>query len=453
MKTLEDRLTQAGDDLRHTADRMPPTQAPKPQPLRSVLAFVTGAGAVLLLVAVPAWLLSGSGSDDGVVVDTTVEGGARAGDVFMLPGFVPEGFTLSTGQMLDVDMTGTEDPSEAAGTVLQYLPEGSTSYQPGEPSLTIEVTDPLATFGAVLEGSEMECYDGNSERIASSEACREHLAGSVCVGEEAIEAGQLDAEACIAEERESVTEAYGADADVDFEETTVRGLPAQITRVTKPEPGFISVTTYEGGPVVSTVTSYLIDEQMLLQVAGSLRAVTPAALADATNGVAVDRPETFFEECMGSHGFEVSEVRIGRTLEGSQASVEDVESAGWDDALLSCETALYEEYGIPIYTTPDVPSEKELMDAAREIDADDIFTQDLREAIAPEESDQLFAVPVDDFEVLVRFRAGARPHIFATSCDVLARVDLPDGWNGTCLERTVDDDRVRGTFPYGTTSE
>src|SRR5690606_24120546 len=54
MKTLEDRLTQAGDDLRHTADRMPPTQAPKPQPLRSALAFVTGAAAVLLLVAVPA---------------------------------------------------------------------------------------------------------------------------------------------------------------------------------------------------------------------------------------------------------------------------------------------------------------------------------------------------------------------------------------------------------------
>lgn len=204
---------------------------------------------------------------------------------------------------------------------------------------------------------------------------------------------------------------------------------------------------------MSVVSGYLIDEQTLLQVAGSLRAVTAAALADATNGVALDTAETFFEECMGSIGFEVSQVRIGRTLEGAQASTEDVESAGWDDALLSCETTLYEEYGIPVYTTPDNPNEGRLMAAAREIQAEDIFTQDLREAIAPEESDQLFAVPVDDFEVVARFRPGAQPHVYATSCDVLSLVDLPDRWNGTCLEKTVDGERVVGTFPYGTTSD
>lgn len=51
-------------------------QAPKPQPLRSAFAFVAGAAAVLLLVAVPLWLLGGSGDDSRFVADTTAEDAA-----------------------------------------------------------------------------------------------------------------------------------------------------------------------------------------------------------------------------------------------------------------------------------------------------------------------------------------------------------------------------------------
>ena len=93
------------------------------------------------------------------------------------------------------------------------------------------------------------------------------------------------------------------------------------------------------------------------------------------------------------------------------------------------------------------------MGDAVSIDPGGIPTSELREAISPEVGDQLFSVPVDDFEVLVRLRAGNRPHMYATSCDLLAEVNLPDGWEGTCLERTVDGERETGTFPHGTTSE
>ena len=106
-----------------------------------------------------------------------------------------------------------------------------------------------------------------------------------------------------------------------------------------------------------------------------------------------------------------------------------------------------------VTTTSITPMGHPLMGNAVEIRSTDIPTSDLREAMSPEEGDQLFRVPVDDFEVLVRLRAGNRPHMYATSCDVLAEVDLPDGWEGTCLERTVNGERETGKFPYGTTSE
>lgn len=106
-----------------------------------------------------------------------------------------------------------------------------------------------------------------------------------------------------------------------------------------------------------------------------------------------------------------------------------------------------------VTTTSITPMGQPLMEDAVEIRAEDIPTPELREVISPEEGDQLFRVPVDGFEALVRLRAGHRPHIYATSCDVLALVDLPDGWDGTCLERTITGERETGTFPYGTTSE
>jgi hypothetical protein len=44
-------------------------------------------------------------------------------------------------------------------------------------------------------------------------------------------------------------------------------------------------------------------------------------------------------------------------------------------------------------------------------------------------------------------------HLYATSCDVLIQVELPDGWEGTCLERMVNGELELGVFPYSAVSD
>lgn len=70
-------------------------------------------------------------------------------------------------------------------------------------------------------------------------------------------------------------------------------------------------------------------------------------------------------------------------------------------------------------------------------------------------SDELFRLPVEgtDRSVGIRARDGSVPLMFATACDVLDQMELPGGWIGLCLEYTDSErGRVRGLFPYGTTS-
>jgi len=57
----------------------------------------------------------------------------------------------------------------------------------------------------------------------------------------------------------------------------------------------------------------------------------------------------------------------------------------------------------------------------------------LRVEIDPQPGDRLFLVPVDGGEIVVRVRNGT-PHVFAESCTALDGVELPPGWESTCLE-------------------
>ncbi|HLF42546.1 MAG TPA: hypothetical protein VJA46_03340 [Acidimicrobiia bacterium] len=82
-----------------------------------------------------------------------------------------------------------------------------------------------------------------------------------------------------------------------------------------------------------------------------------------------------------------------------------------------------------------------------EISPADIPTAELREVIAPQAGDRIFAVTTNGQEILVVIRS-TEPHAYATSCAVLAAVDLPPGWEGTCLERTVNGQRESGVFEY-----
>jgi hypothetical protein len=67
-----------------------------------------------------------------------------------------------------------------------------------------------------------------------------------------------------------------------------------------------------------------------------------------------------------------------------------------------------------------------------EIQPDDIPTDELRDAISPQPGDRLFLVPVDGGEIIVLVRGGV-PNVYAASCAVLDGVDLPQGWEETCL--------------------
>ena len=122
------------------------------------------------------------------------------------------------------------------------------------------------------------------------------------------------------------------------------------------------------------------------------------------------------------------------------------------EALESVAQALGAQLGATTATSV-TPTQVPIMTNATEIGPDGIPTKDLRQAINPQSGDRLYTVPVGRFQILVRLRSGTQPHIYATSCDVLAEAELPEGWAGTCLERTLNGKRERGVFPYGTTSE
>jgi hypothetical protein len=87
------------------------------------------------------------------------------------------------------------------------------------------------------------------------------------------------------------------------------------------------------------------------------------------------------------------------------------------------------------------------------VGVENIPTEALLEAIDPGAADSFFAIPVSEFQLLVRLRPGVPAHLYATSCDVLIQVELPDGWEGTCLERMVNGELEVGVFPYSAVSD
>lgn len=83
------------------------------------------------------------------------------------------------------------------------------------------------------------------------------------------------------------------------------------------------------------------------------------------------------------------------------------------------------------------------------------FTDEQQRLLDLRTTDDLFLLPIGgtDRSVGIRARDGSPPLMFATACDLLDQVELPNGWTGICLEYTdPEEGRVRGLFPHGTTS-
>lgn len=81
-----------------------------------------------------------------------------------------------------------------------------------------------------------------------------------------------------------------------------------------------------------------------------------------------------------------------------------------------------------------------------EIHPDDIPSQDLRDVMNLGDDDSVFVISTDEFEFYLINPETGEGHAYATSCDVLEAAGPPV--DGTCLERTVDGERVVGMFSF-----
>lgn len=118
---------------------------------------------------------------------------------------------------------------------------------------------------------------------------------------------------------------------------------------------------------------------------------------------------------------------------------------------------VFDRFGVPLGIPPEF--RRDPMPDGAEVFTESLPTPELETLADLQPGDLLYQIPVGDRIVLVRLSAPVTrdgriqsepPLLFATSCDVAHSVPLPRRWRGGCLERTVDGDRVHGTFLYGT---
>jgi hypothetical protein len=126
-----------------------------------------------------------------------------------------------------------------------------------------------------------------------------------------------------------------------------------------------------------------------------------------------------------------------------------------DDLTLAFDWSESETPDVDVSVTTSIPPlGLPLMVDAVEITPADIPNEVLAAVIAPEEGDQLYAIPTaEGASIYVRLRAADTHRMYATSCDVLTSVQLPAAWMGTCLERTVDGELFTGEFSYEEASQ
>lgn len=197
--------------------------------------------------------------------------------VLLVPTHIPGDMTLYRASMWTVGGNGTNDPEEAVTTSLVYLPPGQETWGEDDRFVTIDVDDRFA----ILERDHLICYADDELQVPiESETCRRQLEESECSGLAAMREGRLEPVACIREAIEGWERLqenppqgmdYLNDTGVTFTELTVRGKPALLAEI---EDHSVSVMTFEGGGVVSTVTGQLVDRETVLELADGLQPAT-----------------------------------------------------------------------------------------------------------------------------------------------------------------------------------
>lgn len=201
------------------------------------------------------------------------------GTVLLVPTHIPEDMTLSHASMWNFRGDGTNDPEDAVTTSLVYLPPGQETWgEEGDRFVTIDVDDRFA----IMERDHLICYEDDELEVPiESEDCRRQLEESECSGLAPMREGRLDASACIREAIEGAQRLqedppqgmeHLDEADVTFTELAIRGKPALLAEI---EGHSVSVTTFEGGGVVSTVNGQVVDREAVLELAEGLQPATP----------------------------------------------------------------------------------------------------------------------------------------------------------------------------------
>ncbi len=212
------------------------------------------------------------------------------GTVLLVPTHIPGDMALSHASMWNVDGNGTNDPEDAVTTSLVYLPPGQETWGEGDRFVSIDINDRFA----ILERDHLICYEDDELEVPiESETCRRLHEESECSGLTAMREGRLDAAACIREAIEGAQQLQDDppqgmedldEADVTFTELTVRDKPALVAEIGDHS---VSVMTFEGGGVVSTVNGRLVDRETVLELAEGLEPATPdryiTFVARATN--------------------------------------------------------------------------------------------------------------------------------------------------------------------------
>ena len=196
------------------------------------------------------------------------------GTVLMMPTHVPDDMTLADASMWTVDGPGTNDPEDAVTTNLVYLPPGQETWDEGERFVTIDVNDRFS----IMDRDRLICYEDDELEVPiESELCRRQFEESECSGLTPMRDGRLNSEACIREAIDGVQRfqddpplgmEYLVENDLTFTEITIRGKPALLADI---EGHSVSVMTFEGGGVVSTVTGQLVDRETTLRIAEGLQ--------------------------------------------------------------------------------------------------------------------------------------------------------------------------------------
>lgn len=99
-----------------------------------------------------------------------------------------------------------------------------------------------------------------------------------------------------------------------------------------------------------------------------------------------------------------------------------------------------------VTTTSIPPLSHPLAAGAERVGYDQLPNDELRRLVAT--TDLSWSISVGENSLFLAGRPGRPPLLFGTACSILASVDLPEDWEGLCLEMTVEGERILGVFTY-----